>query len=146
MPKIKKPEVDVTDALNKVAEALVRIESKLEPVSVRKLETPVNVNAESHGQPVPHDYRELTNTILNKSFDLDIEYAGDTPTFTFTVLVPEKYSHLSPDYRKMYGGDRRPKVINLAEGLNGVRIWLEKVYQNFDQDTKALIAMDRVQL
>ena len=81
--------------------------------------------------PIPSDYLDLLTTILNSKFTAKIEYLGDRPEFMFTIVVPDEYTNIHPDFRS--------RVISNAEGLVGVRDWVNKVYSSFDPETKAKI-------
>ena len=94
--------------------------------------------------PIPQDYREIVNNVLNRSFGIEITPRSDAPLFEFVVIVPEKYSTMTPDQKEMMKRDIRLKVINYAEGINGVRSWCELVYNSFSQEIKAQITQDRI--
>ena len=95
--------------------------------------------------PVPSEFEEEKNKVLNQDFKLEINYPGDgRPVFEFMVIVPEKYSNMTPDQKTANKGvDRRLKVIDNALGLNGVKAWLEMVYKNLNAETQARISADR---
>ena len=93
--------------------------------------------------PVPPEYRELVNTILNSKFQIDIKPADGSPAFDFALLVPREYSNAGKPHWDMYNEDRRTKVILSSLGLNGVRDYVTLVYNNFDNETKARITNDR---
>lgn len=93
--------------------------------------------------PVPFEYRETVETILNKEFGIDIEYQTDTSAFVFTIQVPQKYSNAGAPHWETYKEDNRSKVIPNALGLNGVREWTQKVYENLTPEVKAMIAANR---
>ena len=94
--------------------------------------------------PIPQDYREIVNNVLNRSFGIEITPRSDAPLFEFVVIVPEKYSTMTPDQKQMMKRDIRLKVINYAEGANGVRSWCELVYNSFSQEIKGQITQDRI--
>ena len=94
--------------------------------------------------PIPQDYREMVNNILNRSFGIEITPRSDAPLFEFVVIVPEKYSTMTPDQKQMMKRDIRLKVINYAEGANGVRSWCEMIYNSFSQEIKGQITQDRI--
>lgn len=95
--------------------------------------------------PIPLEYRQLVDNVLNRTFDIEIQPKNDIPAFEFIIKVPKKYSNASDAHWAMYKSDSRPKVVTYAEGITGIRDWCEKVFNNFNQDTKSLIVMDRVQ-
>ena len=101
----------------------------------------------SSTHPVPLEYRQIVDSVLNGSFGINVEGRSDIPAFTFTVVVPEKYSTATKEQLNMIGGyDIRPKTLNYADGTNGVREWSEKVFNSFSAEIKAQIVADRSQL
>ena len=97
--------------------------------------------------PTPSDYIETVDLVLNKNFDVSVEPQKDAPSFLFTITVPPKYSPVKtvegPNGVRILPPDVRTKVISFAEGVNGVRLWAERVYETFDSDTKFRIIEDR---
>lgn len=116
-----------------------------EPVSAQIPEEPVEVVAPvpTNEIPVPADWNEAVKTILNDKFKVEVDYSADSPTFGFSILVPQEYSNASKPHWETYHEDRRTRVINNADGVGGVKQWVERVYNNFDQETKAKITSDR---
>ena len=94
--------------------------------------------------PIPLEYRQIVDSVLNRSFGIRIVPRSDSPHFEFVVVVPEKYSTMTPDQRQMLGEDIRLKVINYAEGINGVRTYCENIYGSFSQEIKGQITQDRI--
>lgn len=92
--------------------------------------------------PIPSDYREAVNFILNDSFGIKIDHYSDRNSFMFSIIVPERYSNTPPAQRPDVE-DLRSKVITAADGVNGVRLWAERVYSNFNKETQDLIIQDR---
>lgn len=163
MPR-KKQESELEQSLKTVVESMAVLTSELKLTNNRvlslegKLEKPlvkhtqsvttenkVEVTTNHPSQPVPVEYRELVDSILNHLFGIRVQSMSDTPSFSFTIVVPEKYSDMSPSYKEMYKEDIRPKVISYSEGLNGVREWTERVFKRFNPDVQALITSDRLQ-
>lgn len=112
-----------------------------------KIESPIQVQpipqAIQPSYPIPSEYRHCVNTVLNQDFGIQLIPMSDTPAFQFVIVVPQKYSPLSAEQRKMIGDDIRPKVITYAEGAAGVKKWVELVASTFGTETKVLIAQDR---
>ena len=155
MPQvIQMPELNVTEAIDALQKGFTGlaevvkglVEAKNKPVEsvLPKLEQAVATPTESQ-YPIPLEYRDVVHTVLNAKFGIHIEALSDSPAFRFIVVVPENYSNVSDEYRRVYKEDLRPKVISYAEGINGVRDWCERVYNSFNQDRKTQIAMDRIQ-
>lgn len=105
----------------------------MEPVQVR------------NGFPIPYEYQELVNTLLNKEFQIEINYLPDSNSFEFALLVPRKYSNAGESHWNTYKEDRRSKVLSNAYGANGVRDWCLQVYNNFSEETRSAITFDRAQ-
>lgn len=130
----------------KIEEKEKKDEERRSPGTVAKEALPtddaVSLALEGQSEPVPSEYRAVVDQELNKDFGIHLKYEGGR--FKFTVLVPEKYSSLNDEQRKMMGFDMRPRVIDNAEGVNGVTLWCKKVYGNFNAETQARITMDRM--
>ena len=145
MAKTKK-EVTNEDVLRAVGGLTVAVTQLVElqkpkvPIAPAEVEpTPARTSF-----PIPLEYRELVNTLLNKHFEIDINYTG-ADSFEFSILVPKKYSNASEAHWQTHKEDRRTKVIQAAYGANGVREWVTKVYENFPDTTKSAITYDRAQ-
>lgn len=93
---------------------------------------------------IPKDYRDAVRSILNQKFTPKIEYSDSAPTFQFSVLVPREYSNASGAHWAMYKEDKRVRVINNSAGPQGVKEWLEMVYNNLDAEVRARIVAERV--
>lgn len=94
--------------------------------------------------PVPVDFRNVVDEVLNKSFGIEINPKSDSPSFEFSILVPERYSDVSAAYKQMYGVDKRLKVIDYSSGTSGVREWAERVFSSFNPDRRSMIVADRI--
>ena len=145
----------LSSALEAIQDLTKRVEALEEKASIPVLaETPkvvelaqdtaASVTAQPTLAPVPLEYRLLVDNTLNRAFGVEIIPRSDAPLFEFAILVPDKYSTMTPAYKEMYKTDRRPKVMGYADGANGVRDWCEKVFNNFNPDMRALIVADRV--
>ena len=162
MAKPKKEKVpatldDVVATLNKLTDA---IEKLVQPViigstvgtvtqssgPVQALPTAEEPRREDPKFPVPYEFNELKDTLLNKTFGIEIDYLPDQAAMNFSILVPKKYSNAGENHWITYKEDRRSKVISNALGANGVRQWCEQVYNNFNESTKSAITYDRSQL
>lgn len=123
-----------------IAELKAQLASKTEAVEVAPVE---EVKEPTVQAPIPSDFLECVKTSLNNKFGVEIEYSSNTPNFGFSILVPKEYSNAGKPHWEMYGEDRRTRMISNAEGLQGVKQWVERVYNNFDTETKARITIDR---
>ena len=119
-----------------------QLAQKQEQVEVAPVEAVVETKSEQ-GIPVPREWREAVDTILNKKFGVEVDYNADTPTFGFSILVPKEYSNASKPHWETFHEDRRTRVIENAQGAGGVKQWVERVYNNFDNETKAKLTSDR---
>lgn len=139
------------DAITLLSEAVVKLNEKLIDLPVQTISPkesvvsaiPVTETLESL-YPMPSEYREAVNTILNKEFGIAIYPLSDSPSFQFSIIVPDKYSQVSEEYKKMYKADIRAKVIRYSEGLIGVKMWCEMVYNHFNPTMQAQIVADRM--
>jgi hypothetical protein len=93
--------------------------------------------------PVPTEFRQQVDSVLNSMFGIEIEPTGDPLSMLFTVVVPEKYSRLTESQKDIGMRDVSPKVIDRAMGVNGVKEWCETVYRNFTPEVQAQIAAER---
>ena len=133
-------------ALEQEVEALkAQLAEKTEAVEVAPVEIPAEAAPEApkNAMPVPTDWEDAVHSILNKKFTVEVDYNADTPTFGFSILVPKEYSNASKPHWDTYHEDRRTRVIDNAQGAGGVKQWVERVYNNFDNETKAKITSDR---
>lgn len=128
--------------VEKLTERIDALELKVNTPPVAQVEVPVEKPVEPPkdtfpNYPIPSDFVDIVDLVFNKSFNVRLEPLKDSPSFLFTIVVPPKYSKVPS------GEDLRPKVISNADGSAGVRLWAEKVYDNFDSDTQSLIIQDR---
>lgn len=93
---------------------------------------------------VPSEFRREVDSILNRDFEVEIEKHQDAPLMTFTVIVPDKYSLITPSQREIMKRDIRPKVITTAGGVNEVREWSEMVFKNLTPEIQAMVVSDRM--
>ena len=61
--------------------------------------------------PVPTAYANVVYSALNTEFGISMTPMTDAPAFQFNIVVPDKYSSLTPEKKKMLGADIRSKVI-----------------------------------
>lgn len=95
--------------------------------------------------PIPVEFREATDLILNKKFEIEIDYLPDVASFQFSVLVPREYSNAGNFHWETHKEDRRSKIIENAMGINGVREWSMKIYENLSSEIRSKIFYDRTQ-
>lgn len=131
---------ETVKGLSEQIESLIKPQEVSIPVVV---EAPANTSP-APAYPIPLEYRDIVDSVLNRSFEIEIAPRPDQPSFEFTILVPKKYSNAGQAHWEMYHADRRLKVITYADGVNGVRDYVEKVFNNLDQDTRTRVVMDRI--
>ena len=141
------------DAITLLSEAVVKLNEKLIDIPVQTISpkesvvvvpgVPITATLENL-YPMPSEYREAVDAILNKEFGIAIYPLSDSPSFQFSIIVPDKYSQVSEEYKKMYKADIRAKVIRYSEGLIGVKMWCEMVYNHFNPTMQAQIVADRM--
>ena len=122
---------------------LALLKEQLTQKQVQVEVAPVEEVTETTKLPVPKEWQEAVDTILNKKFTVEVEYSADTPTFGFSILVPKEYSNATKPHWDTFHEDRRTRVVENAQGVAGVKQWVERVYNNFDNETKAKITSDR---
>lgn len=93
--------------------------------------------------PVPTDYRKIVDDTLNPNFGILVEAHSDAPLFTYTIVVPQKYSTLNTEQKAMGAEDLRPKVLSFADGAIGVQAWTDLVFNNFNPEVRSQIVDDR---
>ena len=137
--------VSAIDKLNKAVDNLTeRLETPKLELKKEDLSSPLpEYTTAEQFYPVPVEYIDMIKTTLNKDFRVNIVPLSDSPAFQFIVVVPDKYSNISDEYRKMYKQDLRPKVITYTDGVVGVRHWLETVFNSFNPTIQAMIVADR---
>lgn len=134
--------------LTELSERLSIIEADVKGLKAPKVSvapqvsvTPVQDNSP---HPVPSEYRKVVSETLNQAFGVRVEAMSDRPQFTLTIVVPKKYSTANADQLAAIGGeDIRPRVLDYALGLNGVKSWSEQVYKSFGPEIQAQIVADR---
>ena len=126
----EKANAGVCYKLDEIENRLLKLEtdSLKKAISEIPVQTPTPIPSSA---PVPSDYVDLVTTILNSKFSIKIEYFTDRPQFMLTIVVPDEYATQKPDLRS--------KVLNMSDGINGVREWINLVYSNFNPEIKAQI-------
>lgn len=129
-----------------VAKQPVIAEANMAAVQAPQRELPKMVEAPKPSQDlnqVPQGFVDVVHNMLNQDFGIEVEHAFDMPGFWFKIIVPKKYSTASEEYFKLYGRDIRPKLIQNADGLDGAKQWVERVWNSFNPDYKSMIVQDR---
>ena len=92
--------------------------------------------------PVPQEYREIVDTVLNKEFGVRYGF-GNEAGFEFTVIVPRKYSNAPKEHFILNGEDCRVRIVPHAEAERGVQSYVDKIWENLGPDMRALITAAR---
>jgi len=144
LTKVVKEMTKAIDTLTKTMDKNERVPIAVQPIVPNETAPPTTTAPEQIATPIPEDYRHIVNTVLNRSFGIKIVPRSNEPRFDITIVVPEQYSILSADEKKEVGVDLRSKVLNYADGVNGLRQWTNLMYNNFSQEIKAKITADRM--
>lgn len=138
------------EALKPIVERLDKLENTINK--------PITSNAEAFNETkpveptpepqaavaVPSDWLNEVHTILNNEFPVEIEPHRDAPLTTFSIIVPDKYSQMTPSQREIIKRDIRPKVITNAGGSHEVKEWAETVFKNLTPEIQAMVVSDRM--
>ncbi len=133
----------VLDLANEVKELSVKLQPS--PIAEEKSinEAPKVPEIPLQQPDIPSEFTNIVKTVLNQKFGIQIKYLTDSPAFEFIISVPREYSNAGQPHWETYKQDLRPKVISNSEGIIGVKAWVEKVFNNFNQDTRTLIVLER---
>lgn len=132
----------LTDAVNKIGNAVMSVAERVEKLEGDKTEeTPLNTNDDYdtetdetiNSTPVPKKFREIVDNVLSPDFGIVVEDSEDGMDFSFTLVVPKKYSSLSKEEIAAKKQDLRSIKIPRAKGENGVREWCKLVRQNLNR-------------
>jgi len=126
----------------KTIEAPLPVPKEMKEGVEEQLATPPNKS----NFPIPTEYRDIVDSILNKEFGLEMTPLSDQPAVQIAIVVPKQYSNATPDHIKMYGSDKRSKVIKFSEGVNGLRDWADKVAKNLGTEAMTKISIAREQV
>jgi hypothetical protein len=145
MPKTNK------DVIKALEERIKSLEARLSPKGEEQTIVPADIfikgeviqPKQEQKYPVPKEYVDIVNNVLNQKFGITIEPQGDRPAFLMVVNVPREYSPLSDSEWEYMKGDIRPKIITYGEGVGGVKTYIELIWNNFNPEVKARIASDR---
>lgn len=146
------PIVELIDLVKGIDQRLQKLENKNETASevfakIEKKEVaPITEQPKQPEYPIPLEYRQIVDSVLNSNFNIRCIPSKDSPTFEFGILVPREYSNAPVPHWDTYKEDYRPKSITYAEGVTGVKMWVDKVYDNFSNEIKAKIVADRANL
>ena len=141
--------VDLRLVLDRL-EALEKAVAALTPAPpVRELKSEAQLSADDvtlaldgPSEPIPSNYRGVVDQALNKDFGIHLKSTG--PQVRLTILVPKKYTSLNEEQLRMMKFDMRPRMIDNAEGENGVKLWADRVFSSFNSAIQSLIVNDRI--
>lgn len=137
---------ELTSAVNKIAGAIVSVSGRLENLEKGSSNSTTTENTSESGDedseldeggnqsvPVPSGFRKAVDEILSPDFGIDIQEIEDSIDFTFTIIVPKRFSSLSKGDIEKSKQDLRSKRIPHAKGINGVKEWCKLVRQNLNR-------------
>ncbi len=136
----------IQENLEKMSHPLVMasgVEGAVAGATLSPAFTAPKLRTDKTGLPIPTEYIQIMEEVLNKKFDIQVEYMPDTSSFELAILVPKEYSNASQPHWDTFHEDRRSKVIENALGVTGVREWITQIYENFGNETKSRITLDR---
>lgn len=149
MPKKEKKEIPQKKPKKEPEPTMADVMKLLTKLVAQKEGKPIEEEWEAPTKdkyPVPFEYRQIIDTILNAKFGISITPMTDQPKFSLAISVPKEYSNMTEDEWDTKKIDLRSKVVSYAEGVNGVREWAERVYRNLGPEIQAKITADRVKL
>lgn len=143
--------VSVEEVLQQVAALATQVQALTDKMSTPVASTPAPRNpafippaTASNGTHIPQEYVQMVHSILNQKFKIDIEFSPALPAFDFIVQVPKEYSNAPQPHWDMYGCDKRNRMIMNALGSEGVREYLNLIYNNLSMEARARITAERV--
>ena len=85
---------------------------------------------EPDATPVPPAWRKMVDEILGTDFGLHVIYPDKGAGFLIKIIVPDEKSNASQAYKEFYKVDIRTKAISYSEGVDGIKLYCEKVAGN----------------
>ncbi len=152
MTKEKPKEKPFLQRIKLLDERITTLEEKIKAIEERNIPaatpsvTPEQLFQSKSQNPIPMEYREIIDTVLNHSFGITIDPLPDRPAFMLNIIVPEKYSNMDANEKAVKKVDLRAKIIHYAEGSNGVRQYAELIANNLGPELRANIIADRALL
>lgn len=137
----------VAEAIKPLTQAISNIQADVEQLKSTPQpsgqQSKVEKYLDNSPEPVPQDFRQAVDTILNQNFGIEIDSRETPGAFGFSVLVPREYSNATQGHWETYKEDRRFKAIPRVEGIEGVKEYVNRVFNNLPQDTRTQIMIDR---
>lgn len=81
---------------------------------------------------LPPRWREICDEVLGKDFGLNVTYPDTGKGFLLKVIVPRDKSNAPTSHWEFYKADIRTKAIGFGEGVEGVKMFYEKVKKNLN--------------
>jgi len=82
---------------------------------------------------IPKNYRKIVDDLLSDEFGIKITDFDDRTDFQFAIIVPEKYSSVTPEDKAKGVEDIRSRMIPRSLGENGVKEWCKLIRQNLNK-------------
>lgn len=131
------------DGIEKQLASLEALNKESAPKAVSPSVSAAKEEVKPFSQTDASGFRRMLDEFLNKGFDYRIE-DGPNPAFLhFTVLVPKKYSNAPEAHWEIYHEDARPVVMSIREADVMLKQHLDRVFNNFSPEVRALIINDR---
>ena len=160
-----RPKIDkVAEAINGLADAIKKLESKLGVLEAKVLEkiekpgttqvynpptastqAPETLEKTEPRMPFPKEWRDVIDTVLNVKFDATVKYL-DNANFELTIYVPREYSNATKTEWDMNKCDRRIKIMPNHLGAAGVRDYATLVAENLGHEMRTKIGEDRAKI
>ena len=134
----------LAEALGKLEARLIALEGKGDPQKVEEVKLEVKAETPVAPDPVPLEWRQVVSEVLNDKFGVLVKYRGDAQ-FELTIDVPQEYSNASKGTWDTLHQDHRIMVIGNHMGVQGVRLYTEKVAKNLGPDLMKKVHEDKLQ-
>jgi hypothetical protein len=124
--EFEKLEIGVNAILEKLSAAPV-IEA---PTQTPTVMAPEVKDDEPDIMNVPPAWRKIVDEVLGSDFGLNVVYPDKGSGFMFKIIVPKEKSNASQSHWEFYKTDVRTKAISYSDGIDGVKLYCEKVARN----------------
>lgn len=82
---------------------------------------------------IPPSWRKIVDETLSPEFGIRIKEFDNTTDFMVDIIVPEKYSSLTPKEKELGVRDIRSRMISRSAGENGIRDWCKLIRSNLSK-------------
>lgn len=135
---------EVRDNTDRILDALSQAQGTPHIEKIKETGEEINEFSEEvlqkYGTLIPMEYNE----IFDKYFDLadgfrarwSVPKKDESGCIMFTILVPSKFSNMTPAHKDMYKEDVRSKPVQALNVSQGIDDWCKKVAININYDKK----------